>query len=99
MKAGGRPGAAKNAMPEGSSWTMPQRQELDEWRVWFSLVSGVDWLSDSQLNEHGGMLGCSCWFRLASRPANEAVRMIGHLNPKHFQKTKDKNKKKLRPHA
>jgi hypothetical protein len=52
-------------------WTMQrQREELDEWRVWFDLVSGVDWLNDSQLSEHSEMLDHSGWFRLESRPTN-----------------------------
>ena len=49
MKAGGWPGAAKNAAPEGSPWTMPRPPgELDERRVWFGLVFGVGWANDSQ---------------------------------------------------
>jgi predicted CxxxxCH...CXXCH cytochrome family protein len=39
------------------STTMPWwRGELDEWRVWFGPVSGVNWLNDSQLSERSGML-------------------------------------------
>jgi hypothetical protein len=71
MKASGQPGAMKNTAPKGAPWTMWRwREELDEWRVWFDLVSRVDWLNDSQLSEHGGMLDHSGWFRLESRPTD-----------------------------
>ena len=86
MKVGRRPGTANNATPEGSPWTMPRQPELDKWMLWFGLVSGVDWLKDSQfffeetnnsqLSKRSEVLGRLGWFRLASQPTNGGVQMI-----------------------
>ena len=71
MKAGGRPGVVKNVAPEGSPWTMPRQPELDKWMLWFGLVSGVDWLNDSQLSERSEILGRSSWHRGPPTEASE----------------------------